>query len=228
MEGELKKLTIKAYSSVEFKSSDFIGEFVVMFNPTTFTQKYDLEYEEQQGQGSSGTNQKFVKIKPQEYTFEFLLDGTGASAPKPSGGVAGLIRNFVSLTAEINGDTHRPNFLELSWGEFVFKCVLKTTSVAYSLFEPSGAPLRAKITATFSNSVDDKLRVASEGKNSPDLTHVRVVRAGDTIPLLAYRIYEDPELYARVARTNDLDNFRSVRAGTKVTLLPLEKLMSEE
>lgn len=227
MQGELKKLTIKAYKSVEFKSGDLVGEFAVMFNPTTFTQKYDLEYEEQQGQGTAGTNQKFVKIKPQEYTFEFLLDGTGAAAPAPPEGIAALIRSFVSLTAEINGDTHRPNFLELSWGAFVFKCVLKSASIAYSLFEPSGAPLRAKITATFSDSVDDKLRIANEGRNSPDLTHVRRFEAGDTVPLMVYRIYEDPHLYSRVARANDLDNFRAVEPGTKLTLKPLEKLLAD-
>ena len=77
MDGELKKLKIEAFKDLEYNEK--ADEFEVMFNPATYAQKYEVEYEDAQGQGSTGSTQKFGKIKPQEYTFEFIFDGTGAS-----------------------------------------------------------------------------------------------------------------------------------------------------
>jgi nucleoid-associated protein YgaU len=58
---------------------------------------------------------------------------------------------------------------------------------------------------------------------SPDLTHVRRVKAGDTLPGLCDQIYGDPRLYLKVAAANGLDDFRRLVPGTKVFFPPLEK-----
>ena len=76
-EGELKKLKIEAYSTIKYDAGDKVDEFFVMFNPPTLSQIYEIEYNEDQAQGTSGSSQSFGKMKPQEYTFEFLIDGTG-------------------------------------------------------------------------------------------------------------------------------------------------------
>ena len=55
-------------------------------------------------------------------------------------------------------------------------------------------PLRAVITATFTDNSDDQTRVAMAQDQSPDLTHVRMVKAGDNLPALCGEIYNDPAL----------------------------------
>jgi hypothetical protein len=123
-----------------------------------------------------------------------------------------------------NGDVHRTNFLKVAWGSMpVRRCVLKSASIAYKLWKPSGVPLRAVITASFVDNSDDKTRVAKEKKSSPDLTHVRTVLAGQTLPALCTSIYGVPDHYVEVARRNGLDQFRNLVPGTRLVFPPLEK-----
>jgi nucleoid-associated protein YgaU len=101
--------------------------------------------------------------------------------------------------------------------------VLKSASIAYKLFQPDGAPLRAVISATFTDNSDDRTRVAVAQDSSPDVTHVRQVQAGDTLPLLCYRIYGDPRRYVEVAQANGLNDFRRLKAGTRLLFPPVAK-----
>lgn len=226
MSGELKKLRIEAYSKIELQDADRVDEFVVLFNPSTYSQKYEVTYEDNAGQGTTGNTQKFGRIKPQEYSFEFLFDGTGTAASAKD--VATEIEHFLTVTGKMNGDIHRPLFLKLSWGNLLAKCVLKSADISYTLFRPDGFPLRARVTAQFSEAIDDTLRVAEEGKNSPDLTHVRTLKQGDNIPLMSYRIYGDPATYAAVARFNDLDHFRQLPDGLALRFPPVNQLPEED
>jgi nucleoid-associated protein YgaU len=65
--------------------------------------------------------------------------------------------------------------------------------------------------------------VAEEGKNSPDLTHYRQVKQGDTLPLMVFNIYKDPKYYLEIARVNGLTNFRKLLTGQNIIFPPLEK-----
>jgi hypothetical protein len=237
-EGELKKLKIEAYSSIKFDAGDKVDEFFVMFNPPTLSQIYEIEYNEDQAQGTSGSSQSFGKIKPQEYTFEFLIDGTGTAPPPVGAGsdaadpsavgepvdVSEEVAKFLELTYEFNGDLHRPYYLKLHWGQFVLYCIMKKATVTYTLFKPNGFPLRAKINATFSQISDDDLRVAREGRNSPDMTHYRQVHDGDQLPLMCFRIYGDMSHYLDVARYNNLVDFRVLQTGAWIAFPPLKDL----
>ncbi len=222
MDGELKKLKIEAFKKIDYREK--VDEFLVMFNPATYSQKYEVEYEEAQGQGTSGSNQKFGKIKPQEYQFEFVFDGTGTAGEKKD--VADEIERFLAVTGKMNSEIHRPLYLQISWGNLISKCVLKQAEITYNLFKPDGYPLRAKVAATFAENVDDTLRTAEEGKNSPDLTHHRTVQEGDTLPLMAYRIYGDSTYYMDIARINNLPNFRDLQVGTTLKFPPIKQQKS--
>ena len=58
---------------------------------------------------------------------------------------------------------------------------------------------------------------------SPDLTHIRTVQSGDTLPLLAKAMYGSSRYYLVVAEANGLDDFRNLKPGTKLFFPPLEK-----
>lgn len=225
MSGSLAKLLIESYSDVKLQSSDFVDDFEVLFNPTSYSRKYDIEYDQTPGTGSSGTEAKFGRIKPQEYSFDFLFDGTGASSAKID--VHDEIERFLEITGKLDGDIHRPRFLKISWGTLIAKCVLKSASINYSLFHPDGRPLRAKVTAAFTESIEETLRVAEDNKSSPDLTHTRFVQQGDNLPLMTYRIYGDAAYYENVARYNQLDTFRSIAPGQAIHFPPLDQLLEE-
>jgi len=218
MYGELKKLKIEAYKDLEYNTR--VDEFEVMFNPSSYSQKYEIEYEEAQGKGTTGTPQKFGKIKPQEYIFEFLFDGTGVTGVKKD--VSDEIDKFFTLTGNVDGEIHRPLYLKITWGKLVSKCILKSADITYSLFEPDGYPLRAKINATFAENIDDVLRTAKENNNSPDLSHYREIKEGENLPLLCYEIYGDTKYYSDVAKANGLTNFRNLNPGDIIQFPPIK------
>lgn len=219
MPGELKKMVIEAYRKSDYSGSP-AETFTVMFNPNTYTQKYEVEYQARQGQGDTGSPQVFGNIKPQEYTFDFVFDGTGAAAEQQE--VQDVVDAFLKVAGKHDGEIHRPLYLKLVWGSLISKCVLKSAEITYTLFKPDGYPLRAKVKATFAENVEDALRVAEERRSSPDLTHVRTVQEGDHLSLLSDRLYQDPGYYLQLAAANGLTNFRRLRTGQALRFPPLK------
>lgn len=224
MLGELKKMVIEAHKQPDYSDSP-AATFEVMFNPNTYTQRFEIEYQDRQGQGDTGSPQVFGKTKPQEYTFEFVFDGTGTAAEPVD--VQEVVEKFLKVAAEHNGDIHRPMYLLLSWGTLVSRCVLKSAETTYTLFQPDGRPLRAKVKATFAEGKDDKRRVAEQGNNSPDLTHLHTVQAGEHLSLLCDRYYGEPGRYLQVAAANGLTNYRRLVVGQQLAFPPVKDMAAK-
>jgi hypothetical protein len=216
--GKLEKLLIEAYRDAEYSDKDSF-EFTAMFNPQQYAIKYEVESDESSGSGTSGSAPTFQRLKPQNLTLDFTIDGTGVSGEQVD--VPKKVEEFLKVAYEYQGDEHRPRYLKIIWGTLIFKCVLKTANIQHSLFSPEGKSLRAKITATFTGFIEDNLRAAQEDSSSPDLTHMRIVKDGDTLPLMAFKIYGDPKYYFQLARVNKLNNLKKLRTGQKIYFPPL-------
>ncbi|MGQ8364222.1 peptidoglycan-binding protein [Glaciecola sp. 1036] len=220
MKGELEKLKIQAFAEADY-SGDKLSEFSAFVNPNELTLAYEMEYDSAQGSGTTNSRMDFKQIKPGDLNVTLFLDGTGASGEKID--VQTQIEAFQSTTG-YNGDIHRPNYLIVAWGSLtVRRCILKSASIAYKLFKRSGEPLRAVISATFTDNSDDQTRVALAQDQSPDLTHSRVFKAGDSLPNLCHEIYGNAALYTQVAKLNALHQFRNISPGTRLLFPPLEK-----
>lgn len=216
--GTLEKLVILAYTKADYGGAP-IARFESFVNPNEITLSYEMEYDAAQGSGTTNSRMNFKKQKPGDLALTFFIDGTGVSG-RPLD-VQQKIEEFQAVTG-YNGDIHRPNYLKVNWGTLQIKrCVLKSASIAYKLFQPDGVPLRAVITASFSDNSDDNTRVAMAQDMSADLTHKRVVKAGDTLPGLCTEIYGAPDYYLKVARANELAGFRVV-PGMQILFPPLE------
>jgi LysM repeat protein len=210
----LLKLKILAFKSNKYKLPNFVGFYLAMFNPESYTSKYEIDYKAPKTPGGIPLAQRFGRMKPNTYTFNLVFDGTGVSAGKTT--VPLEIENFLSTCYNINGDIHRPNHLILNWGTLISKCVLISADVTYDLFTPEGIPLRAKVNATFSENINDAESVKAAHMGSPDLTKRITVKSGDSLPLLSYKHYENPSYYIQLAKVNRLDNFRKIKDGTKL------------
>jgi len=225
MQGALVKLKIEAYEDAKYakKTPD---TFETLVNPEQYAVQYAIKYDESQAQGTSGTNLKYNQTKPQEFSLDFLFDGTGLiqrknKASKSPKSLRKQIDLFKKVTLDYQGDTHNPRYLKLFWGTLMVKGRLTNLKISYTLFDPDGTPVRAKATATFKGSVDDQARSAKENNNSPDLTHIRVVKAGDTLPLMTYRIYGTSAHTLAVARANGLKSLTKLTPGQSLYFPPL-------
>ncbi|MBD2563973.1 MULTISPECIES: CIS tube protein [Nostoc] len=219
--GTLEKLTILSYEKADYSDKQPVPKFEAYVNPNEITIAYEIEYDGAQGAGTTNSRMNFKKAKPGDMSLTFFLDGTGANGQMIE--VQKKVEEFQIVTG-YNGKIHRTSYLKIVWGTLqVKRCVLKSASIAYKLFKPNGVPLRAIITANFTDNSDDKTRQAIAQDESSDLTHIRLVIAGDKLPNLCYEIYGDPNYYLQVARANQIENFRKLTPGTKILFPPILK-----
>jgi nucleoid-associated protein YgaU len=236
MSGELTKLKIKAFSDEQFSEEVADGEFRTLLNPETYVFKYKIEQNDDQASGTSASAPRFNRALPEDLELEFVFDRTGVLTDYGSTGTAddktfkdegrGVIddlEHFKKVVFDYNGEEHKPNYLIISWGTLLFKGSLSEMDITFKLFKPDGTPLRATANAKFKGFVEDNLRVAMENSSSPDLTHVREVKKGDTLPLMTFRIYGDSRYYLEVAKANRITNFRKLEVGQRIFFPPIEK-----
>jgi hypothetical protein len=239
MSGELIKLKIKAYADEQFTQEVSEGEFKSLLNPENYTFKYKIEQNEDQASGTSSSAPRFNRALPEDLELEFLFDRTGVitdygAAGKEDdktfkdegGGIIDDVEKFKKVVFDYNGDEHKPNYLIISWGTLLFKGTLSEMDITFKLFKADGTPLRALAKGKFKGFVEDNLRIAKENNSSPDLTHVRIVKEGDTLPLMAFRIYGDSKYYLEVARVNEITNFRKLEVGQQIYFPPIDKKVS--
>lgn len=241
MSGELKKLKIKAKDEAGL-------EYIALINPETYTVKQGVVYNPAPpAPGATGKDQQYNYTRPPDIQLDILFDSTGI-VPKPLDGIAGAlsgvpmagaiaaalspsekydiiaeITKFKNVVYDYSSTNHEPRTVQILWGTLFFEGRLTSLQINYKLFQPDGTPIRAVATAAFTGTIEDDLRVAQQKSNSPDLTHIREVKKGDTLPLMTYKIYGDSAYYIEVARVNNLTNFRNLAPGTKIKFPPLDK-----
>ena len=219
--GNLIKLKIESYADETYNKQ--VGEpFVAMFNPNKYSLKYEIEYGERQASGTAANAPSFSNMKSQELSLEFFLDGTGAAAGEKED-VQDKVDEFLEKSYEYDGEIHRSRYLRLIWSSLVFDCVLSSADINYNLFDSTGKPLRAKITAKFLGFVNDELRERLMDTSSPDLTHLWTVNGKERIDSLTFHIYKTPNYYIDVAAANGLINFRKLKAGDQLVFPPVVK-----
>lgn len=231
--GQLSKVKIKGYEDIEHTGSPKV--FEAFINPDEFSINYNTNIDHTTAPGQTGTAGNFLSATPLEITLKFYLDGTKAAGVLKSSeqseiNVSEKIVEFYEACG-YNPERHRPRYVEIFWGELhllrfnpeVFHGCLKSVAINYKLFNQNGTPLRAVINATFIEAIAAEKRDSAAKASSPDLTHVRVVSEGDTLPGMTQKIYGDFRYYLEVARANGLKDFRNLEQGSTIYFPPFDK-----
>jgi LysM repeat protein len=219
----LIKLKIEAFSNPN--CTEAVGKpLEVMFNPDTYSRNYQVEYNSSNVVGENNSTLLFKGMKGSELKLKLIADGTGVvPLPKGIANVDKYIEKIKDLTYSFQGSEHRPSFLKIVWGSLSVISVCKTLNVTYNLFKPDGSALRATIELGLSETIDFKTKAKEAQKSSPDLTHLRVVKAGDTLPLMTHKIYGDSSYYLEVARINGLTSLSEIKPGDQIYFPPIKK-----
>ncbi len=224
--GGLEKMLITAYDKDTYTGAS--RKMSVTINPEKYVHTYQICYNDVQGQGSNGGSPNFNRIPSDSLKFELVFDGTGVvpSAvpgvlPFTGDGIQEQIQTFKDLVFNYVGKIHSPRFLEIIWGKLVFRGRMKSLTITYTLFKPDGTPLRARADTTFIGFATEADLAKQAAKTSPDLTHLITVQAGDTLPLLCYRVYGTSATYLKVAAANRLTDFRNLVIGSQLLFPPL-------
>lgn len=235
---KLAKLTIEAFEDVERRKPAKAGPagsntLEVQYNPESLSTKHESVFQSKQGITTQGSTSRWMHSRSKELTVKLVFDGTGVGhfgveLLFKQTTVAEWIRKFLALCYQVQGDSHEAAYLRLKWSTDIFgpdgfECRLQSADIGYTAFDRDGSPLRAEVTAKFVEAVDPVKKSAQLRLSSPDLTHRRLVRAGDTLPLLCIEIYGSSAHYLRVAEVNGLDDFRRLTPGQELIFPPFAR-----
>ncbi len=199
--------------------------YTARINPSNYARNFDISYNNTRAMGTPTMQPKFNNAGEKNTQFDIIIDGTGVVPPTSANSTAvdidAQLDDLKKVIFTLVGAEHQPNTVMLVWGSFKFVGKLCSMKVEYTLFKPSGVPLRAKINLNFIQYVGPKETVAAANMSSPDLTHAIEFKAGDSLPLLCHRVYKDSAYYLEVARINGINNFRDIKPGTRLRFPPL-------
>jgi hypothetical protein len=196
--------------------------FRVQINPSEFSHQRRIEYDTQKTPGETGSDPHFRAIGTDTLSFTIVFDGTGVVAGEGEPvDVTDQINKLSRAIYNYNSSSHEPPTVQIGWGTLIFNGRLQDFRTQYTLFKPSGAPLRARCELSFIGRATQTQANLQANRSSPDLTHSVLVVDGDTLPLLCLRIYGDARYYPEVAAHNGLREFRRLQPGIRLDFPPL-------
>lgn len=217
-EGKINKMNFVAYKDPDYKQE--LGKYEVPVNPEKVSKKGKLQYSTNTNPiGSSAETVKFKGAGPSTYQFNFFFDGTGVISKKP---VDQQVEEVKNLLYSYNGDIHEPNYIQIFWGtQLEFEGRLQSFDQVNTVMKSDGTPIMAEISAVFIQSFSPEKKALEARANSADLTHIRTVKDGESLPLMCYRIYGDSGFYIKVAQHNLLNDFRDIKPGDQIIFPPI-------
>jgi hypothetical protein len=226
LDGKVIKLMIVAYKDPEFSTPvngiELLSMYMLQTNPTTYSFAYSTVSKEPVQLANTTQASKSEVPDKKKLNLSFTVDSTGAILPFPP--VLPVDIEWLStLCLNINGDIHTSNYLVIFWGMMVFKCKTRTLKIEYTMFNPAGIPVRAKVDAEFEEFITPASKAIMANLSSPDMSHLVTVKAGDQLPELCNRIYGDSKFYLQVAELNRIINFRKLIPGQRILFPRMEK-----
>lgn len=220
---ELQKLKIIGYENDPLGAGGGGGgeTFEAQVNPEKFSFTRSLKANTRSQSGANSTSTQLQGYGQATLNMELHFDSTGVIKGKTD--VEGYLQELQDVVYKYNGNKHKPKYLKVMWGKFVFYCHLKQMNIECSLFKMDGTVLRAKATLAFMEHVNNLQKTEESWNRSPDLTHLKTVRIGDNITQMCKDVYDDPKYYVEIAKANELVNFRNLRLGDQLLFPPLEK-----
>jgi len=209
----LLKMTILSFDKSGAKQLTSIPQvYIVMFNPASYKLDYKVNYDTNQADGSEATTPVVKNVEPQQYSFDFLVDGTGAAGFKRN-----VLLDVESFKKTVGFDKSMKSvrYLILMWGTMMLKCSIENISVNYTLFNAAGIPMRAMISATFKERNDDPDDFT---KGLDDFFEGDPVKDGLSVANIAFQVFNGVSQTVAIAETNDLNSIREKVTAASIKL----------
>ena len=199
---------IKATIAVEHSGASF----TVLFNPEEYSLNRENNFASQAIPGLSSPIIQFAHGNLRTLDMELLFD-----TYEKKSDVRAVTEQFVRLM-EIDPVLHAPPILIVAWASLNFRCVLTKASQKFLFFMQDGSPVRARISASFTEFIDAEHEALKVKRETADYTKRHVVLQGETIAGIASKYYGDPALWRPIAVLNELDEPRRLSAGMLLTI----------
>jgi nucleoid-associated protein YgaU len=203
------------------------GRIDFQFNPKelSLTKSAKWKREAQRGAKKSGVPE-FTGSDPCKLSLEMFFDATDTMGDRVVKSVEKLFECCVPTAESLQQKKGSPPWVIFRWGGLTgFAAYVSSVAVKYTLFTPSGTPVRAVCTVTIEEIAGE---LGGQNPTSGALaareTHVVVV--GDTLPSIAFRAYGDPQLWRGLAVANGINDPMRLRHGSTLLIPAAEELVN--
>ncbi|KQO96749.1 CIS tube protein [Leifsonia sp. Leaf264] len=194
-------------------------------NPKELTLAKTAKWEtKSQNKSSSAPPSVYLGPEPAKMTVEMFFDATRAHDNAVVENVEAL---FTACTPTKKSKNDKPSapWVLFKWGSLTgFVGYIKSVSAKYTMFAPSGQPLRAICTVALEElALEPGKQNPTSGGLQPRRVHT--LSEGDTLPAIAFREYGSAALWRAVADVNGIDDPMRLRPGSPVFLPTAEELV---
>lgn len=203
-----------------------LGTIKFQFNPKDLTLAKTASWKREVSTGSQKSSPpRFTGSQPSKLTLEMFFDASDTHSDSVVKAVELLFSSCVPTKASHDQKKPVPPWVIFTWGGLTgFLAYISSVQAKYTLFTPTGTPIRAICTVTLEELAGEAPRQnPTSGGRVPHREHV--VLEGESLATIAYKEYGDPALWRRVAEANRIDDPFRVRAGHRVLLPTATELL---
>ena len=194
----------------------------VLFNPSEYNISRSVNYAKQNIPGTDSPIMQFMNGGETTLNLTLYFDTQNDHIRKTSDDVRTYMRPIMSAVW-IDGKLHAPPEAAFSWGSCFFKGVITNAQQSFTMFLPSGIPVRAKLDLTFTSNEDTENSRKRSPFESPNRTKARRVEKGAQLWRLADAEYGQPKYWRVIADHNKIYNPRKLSEGMLLRLPPIKE-----
>lgn len=199
----------------------------VQFNPPEYTIGKAAQIAEIAIPGIDSPILQFVRGQTRTLALELFFDTTRLGRTEAKVVDVRTLTEQVAQLGRIQPHTHAPPRIRFVWGlGLSFRAIVDNVQQKFSLFNPSGIPVRATLTMSFKEYKTLEEQLQELNLQSADHTKRRVVRRGDTLARIAFEEYGDSASWRLIADENRdrLPDLRRLIPGTELQIPAIDVL----
>lgn len=189
----------------------------VQFNPSDLSIDRGAVYASMPVPGLETPIQQFIRGDADTLTLELFVDDTSSRNQSGTESVKAKLeqlRKFVRIDKSL----HAPPICKFVYGDLDFTGTVVSLRERHTLFSPTGNAVRARVTLVLKKYKSAEVQLRELALESPDRTHVRVLREGETLATIANEAYGDPRMWRPIAEANGIERPRFVAPGTALKI----------
>jgi nucleoid-associated protein YgaU len=184
----------------------------VLFNPTDLSRDRGSHYASMPVPGLAMPILQYIRGESEILTLELFLDRTDSGSDIDAD--IGTLEKLI----EIGSALHAPPVVDFVWGTFCFTGVITSIRERMTLFSEDGRRLRARLAMSFKSYKSAEVQLRDLKLSSPDRSHTRVLREGETLAHIAFEVYGDPRMWRPIALANGITRPRFIQPGTPLLI----------
>jgi hypothetical protein len=210
------------FAKLTITTEDKKTHIKALYNPEKYSVNKSVQYAEIGIPGLDEPILQFIRGQNEKVTLDLFFDTTEQGMVDNVADVRSLTMGVYTLL-KANTESHAPPRFTIEWGTGMSLfgqghssqlCVMESMNEEFSLFAPTGEPLRAKLTVTIRMAASVELQLKENPRNSPDRTKMAMVVRGQRITDIAYQQYGDPTQWRAIADANSsISNPRFLDTG---------------